>query len=240
MKTKFLPSWLSPQFIFGIVIIALGIMFLADNFGYIEARDFIHTYWPLLIILWGIAKVMQSPGSPGRTFGVILIFFGVMWQLDNLDIIYFRWHEWWPVILIIIGINFLRGSWFRNRLKPSSPYSETQTGSSENYLKHFVLMSGVKRAVTTKSFQGGELTAVMGGIDIDLRDAQMEGNEAVADIFTTWGGIQLRVPAQWTVVVRANPIMGGVEDKTYPPKEGEVKRLIIVGNVIMGGVEIKN
>lgn len=233
-------SWFSPQFVLGLLVIVLGLMFLADNFGYFESRDIIHTYWPSLLVLWGLAKIFQSPGSPGKTFGMILILLGIVLQLDRLDILYFRWHDWWPVILIIVGINFLRGSRFRDRYKQENTRTEMHDAGSDNYIKHFALMSGVKRAITTKNFQGGELSAIMGGIDIDLRGSQMEGTEVVLEVVTIWGGIELHIPAQWTVVVRANPIMGGIEDRTYSPKEGEVKRLIIVGTVIMGGVEIKN
>lgn len=239
METKNSSSWISPQFVLGILIIVVGLLFLADNFGYFEARDLIHTYWPLILVAWGIAKVTQSPGSPGRIFGTILIFVGVMLQLDHLDVIYFRWNDWWPVVLIIVGVNFLRGSWFRARNKPAGITNVDDNGS-ESFMKHFVLMSGIKRTITSKEFRGGELTAIMGGLEIDLREAQIEGSEAVLDTFIVMGGIEIRVPLGWTVVVRAVPVMGGVDDKTYSPKEGEVKRLIITGNIVMGGIEVKN
>jgi hypothetical protein len=44
----------------------------------------------------------------------------------------------------------------------------------------------------------------------------------------------------WSISINAVPIMGGVDDKTYPSKEGVSKRLVITGNIVMGGVEIKN
>jgi hypothetical protein len=50
------------------------------------------------------------------------------------------------------------------------------------------------------------------------------------------------VPADWTVVIRAIPLMGGVEDKTSPvqPPPTPEKRLVVSGIVAMGGVVIKN
>ena len=84
------------------------------------------------------------------------------------------------------------------------------------------------------------MTAIMGGCEIDLRETDIKGEEAVIDVVAIWGGIELRVPMGWNVVVKAMPIMGGVDDKTYPSKEGKSKRLVIDGNIIMGGVEIKN
>ena len=60
----------------------------------------------------------------------------------------------------------------------------------------------------------------MGGCEIDLRQAAING-EAVIDVFAMWGGIEIRVPENWTVIGRVTPIMGGFEDTTRPPRDAE-------------------
>jgi hypothetical protein len=62
----------------------------------------------------------------------------------------------------------------------------------------------------------------------------------VFDVFAMWGGIEIRVPENWTVVGRVTPILGGFDDKTRPPQQESTQRLVIRGFVIMGGVEVKN
>ena len=80
----------------------------------------------------------------------------------------------------------------------------------------------------------------MGHCEIDLRPAGItDPNEPVLEVFALWGGIEVRVPADWTVISQVDPILGGFEDKTQPPKE-ETKRFIIRGPVIMGGIEVTN
>jgi predicted membrane protein len=233
-------SIISPQFVLGMLIIAVGVVFMLDNFDIISAGDFLR-YWPALLIVWGISKVSQSHGSPGKTFGWILIVIGSLMLLDRLEFIAFHLHDWWPLILIIIGLNFLRGSWMRSRTKGADDSPWVSKGlDSEQFIKHIAIMSGVRRQVTSKDFRGGELTAIMGGCEIDLREADIKGEEAVIDVVAIWGGIEIRVPMGWSVSVKAMPIMGGVDDKTYPSKEGERKRLVLTGNIVMGGVEIKN
>jgi hypothetical protein len=55
-----------------------------------------------------------------------------------------------------------------------------------------------------------------------------------------WGGIELRVPEDWTVISRVVPVLGGLEDKTRAPQGAGTHRLIVRGFAIMGGIEIKN
>ena len=174
------PSIFSPHFFLGIIIIAVGIVFMLDNLNIIYAGDFIR-YWPVLLIAYGITNVSQASKNSGQIFGWILILIGSLKLLDVLNFIDFRIWDWWPVVFILIGLNFLRGSWNRSRSAGTlSPHDSLN--DSDSYIKNIALMSGVKRKITSKDFRGGELTAFMGGCEIDLREAEMKGNEAHIDI----------------------------------------------------------
>ena len=98
----------------------------------------------------------------------------------------------------------------------------------------------MKKQVSSQEFTGGEASAIMGGISLDLRQAKIKNDEAVLDVFAFWGGVEIRVPEDWHVVVQAVPLLGGFEDKTFHPKSGTNKRLVIKGYAIMGGAEVKN
>ena len=232
------PSLFSPQFILGIMIIAIGVVFMLDNLDIIYAGN-IMRYWPVILVVYGVSKALQSGNNSGQLFGWIIAAVGSLMLLDRMDMISFRIWNLWPVILIIIGLNFLRGSWSRKKRMMEHPFQDVAT-NSDSYIKNMAMMSGVKRIITSKEFQGGEISSIMGGCEIDLREAEMKGTEAVIDVNIIMGGVELRVPMGWTVSVEATPIMGGVEDKTYPAKEGTLKKLVITGTIIMGGVEIKN
>jgi predicted membrane protein len=231
-------SFFSPQFILGLMIIAVGVIFMLDNLDIIYAGS-IMRYWPAILVVFGVSKIAQARNASGQLFGWIIAAVGSLMLLDRMDFITFRVWDWWPVVLIIVGLNFLRGSWRRKQSLAEHPFRDTAT-DSDAYIKNMAMMSGVKRIITSKEFRGGELSALMGGCEIDLREAEMKGNEAVLDVNIIMGGIELRVPMGWTVSVEATPIMGGVEDKSYPPKEGSTKKLILTGTIIMGGVEVKN
>ena len=94
------------------------------------------------------------------------------------------------------------------------------------------------RAATSPAFRRGDLVAVMGGIELDLRQAGTDHGEAVIDVFVLWGGIDITVPPDWAVSNQVTPILGGAEDKSTGHQQAR-HRLIVKGVVIMGGVEIK-
>jgi predicted membrane protein len=121
---------------------------------------------------------------------------------------------------------------------PSSPPSSSS--NSGHRVSMFSFMSGITRRVRGVPFPGGNLTAVMGGIELDLTQAQLP-DDAVIELFAFWGGIEVRVPREWSVVNQGFALMGSIEDKTgnLPQRPGQ-PRLVLRGMALMGGVEIKN
>jgi predicted membrane protein len=103
----------------------------------------------------------------------------------------------------------------------------------------FAFLGAVKRANTSTAFRGGSATAFMGGVEIDLRKARMEGDRAVINVFAMMGGVSLRIPEDWAVESKVFVLLGGIDDKTRPPSE-PAGTLILQGTAVMGGVEIKD
>ncbi len=44
--------------LWGLILIAVGILFLAENYFHIEIWDHIWKLWPLILILWGLQKLV--------------------------------------------------------------------------------------------------------------------------------------------------------------------------------------
>src|SRR5262249_8814206 len=120
------------------------------------------------------------------------------------------------------------------------PYDTHTPPNSAHRITMFSLMSGVTRRVRNMPFYGANMTAVMGGIQLDLRQAQLP-DDAVIELFAFWGGIEIWVPREWSVVNQGFALMGSIEDKTgnLPQRPGQ-PRLVLRGMALMGGVEIKN
>jgi predicted membrane protein len=224
----------APRFVLGLGIILVGILFLLGNLDILDPHDYFR-YWPVLLIFAGIAHLIQSDRGSNRIWGIILVFVGSLMLLDRVYFFHFNLWDYWPLILVFIGIMMIvKSSFFRRDLSSSTG----EINDSLSYIKATAIMGGFRRKSNSQNFKGGELTAIMGGLEIDLRDASING-EAVLDIFATMGGVEMRVPDDWLIAIEGFPFLGGYEDKTRPPKEA-TKRLIIKGTVVMGGVEIKN
>jgi len=101
------------------------------------------------------------------------------------------------------------------------------------------LMGGLSRKSTTDDFRGGEFAAVMGGVEVDLRGASIQGDEARIEAFAFWGGIEIWVPPDWQVISKGIAFLGAFEDNSRSEPNAS-KRLVVNGLALMGGVEIKN
>ena len=227
-------SLVTPQIILGLGIILIGILFLLGNMDIIDPHDYLQ-YWPVIILIIGLAYLIQCHHGPGRIWGLILTFVGAAMLLDRMYFIHFNLWDYWPLILVAIGIMMIvKSTFIRKVITPPFPESK----DSNDYIKAIAVMGGFKRSNNSQNFQGGELTAIMGGLEIDLRDASLKG-DGIIEVFALMGGMELRVPEDWIIIIEGFPFMGGFEDKTRPPKDS-IKRLIIKGTAMMGGVEIKN
>jgi predicted membrane protein len=216
--------------VFGLILVAGGSIFLLHNLG-VHYFDEFWNLWPLALVALGLAKSFGGRADE-RTFGWVLTFIGAVFFLR----ISLGWHvslgQWWPMILVLIGVSIIMRS-----IQGPKPPGEVLDGSSTVRERAFV--GGINRKNSSQSFQGGELTAVMGGCEIDLREARMAGPEAVIDCFTMWGAIVLQIPPDWAVDPRVSVFAAGFEDKTRPPVQ-PVGRLIIRGTAVMAGIEVKN
>ncbi|MFL6279929.1 MAG: LiaI-LiaF-like domain-containing protein [Vicinamibacterales bacterium] len=221
---------IAPQLVMGLLIIAVGILFTLENLGVIEGRDYFR-YWPAGLIAVGLLKLWHGRGR-AVSGGFVFVFAGTWLLLETLGIVSVSLWNLWPILLVVAGATMVwRG--FNGRR------DERATADTHSTVSAIAVLAGLNRRNTSKTFRGGDLTAIFGGCQIDLRQASIEG-EAVIDVFAMWGGIEIRVPENWSVSGRVTPVLGGYDDKTTPVRHAVDQQLVVRGLVIMGGVEIKN
>jgi predicted membrane protein len=215
----------------GLVIITLGVIALLDNLGFLHIQS-AWRFWPLFLIAVGLSRLLRPAGCPGRWTGFVVLLLGLWFLANNLGVMPYRVRDFWPLLLVLVGARLVWGGFRQKAL--DLPASE-----STPRLSAFALLGGNEHKSNSADFRGGDVTAIMGGVKIDLRQAGMKSGEAVIDVFSMWGGIEIWVPREWSVVVQGTPILGAFEDKTSPT-QASGPRLVIRGVVLMAGCEIKN
>lgn len=234
---------ISPGLIFGLAIVAVGVIFLLGNFG--VPVDFLWSYWPVILIAVGLAKLVDSRDTGGRTGGAITMIVGLVLIADKIHLPFLNnvslW-SLWPVALIVFGFMTLWGA-LENKggkgIPASTPWSTPSTPGAVNM---FSLFGGSNRKVSG-DFKGGDMVAIFGGGALDLRFATMAEDEATVNVNAIFGGFEIRVPETWLTQVHVTGVFGGHEDKTNQPDPRLVpnpKRIIIRGSTIFGGLSIKN
>jgi len=218
----------------GLVVLIFGVLILLRNLGY-DIGIRLWDYWPLLLILIGLRMLLQPRENRQFMAGSILLILGILFLLNNFDILYLRWRNIWPLIVILIGIGIVYNAlWKPSRL----------TGG-QDFIKLFTILGGGEYAFDAKDLKGGSITAIMGGGSVDLRNAEMAADEMFIDACTLMGGFEIRVPNHWQVIIHGTPILGGISNETTTgisdtTQTRKSKRLIIKGMTIMGGIDIKN
>jgi len=214
----------------GVMLMVIGFLFLLDTMNIVDTREIISRGWPLIIIGLGLIKLMRAGTVEERLSAGIWIFIGGVFFLSRLGYLPFSvWGLIWPVALIAFGFYLV----IRSRFGFNVPVDSASRFNS------MAFMGGIERKVTSQEFEGGEVTAIMGGCGIDLREASILDTEATIEVFVWAGGVEIFVPEGWSIISKVVPIMGGFEDQTK--RSGEYsKRLVIRGLVLMGGIEVKN
>jgi predicted membrane protein len=221
------------QVVFGLMVVAVGVLFTLDNLEVLDARDYLR-FWPAGLVAVGVLKLWHaSRDGHGWFGGLVFVAIGAWMLLENVVYITINARELVPLMLVFLGGYMVwRGFGGQRRDRSADGHSS---------FSGLAIMGGISRRSSSQDFKGADLTAIMGGCEIDLRQASIaEGAEAVIDVFAFWGGIELKVPEDWTVITRVTPLMGGVEDKTHAPQPPGAKRLVIRGIVVMGGIGVKN
>jgi predicted membrane protein len=221
---------------FGAIVVAIGCLLLLDNLGIVRFHD-VWQYWPVLLVAWGVSRIVDSRTPSGWIWGAAVALIGAFLLLDNLDVIVFNWAVVWPLILIAFGVSVLVRALERNRVRsaagfPASPVIGTHAFFSDN-----------KSGSAAKDFSGGQATAIFGAARFDLRNAAMTVDEAVIDVNVIFGEVEVRVPETWIVINRAAVVFAGVNDKTnHPRPDPNVKtpRLVITGVSVFGAITLRN
>ncbi len=162
------------------------------------------------------------PSARGRLFwGGILIVFGILLLLDRMNVLEIGEvvHDYWPLILVVIGIKMI--------LFPSRPRTQTSTSSTEpqpppnfwqttsdpgmvsNYLTENRFIGDIHLQLKSEDFRGGTVSTFIGDIKLDISNVAITTN---GDRFLTISGFigdaTLHMPKNIAHSIQATAFIG--------------------------------
>jgi predicted membrane protein len=234
----------SSALLIGIVFLGWGVAILLHQLGLVSRVVF--DFWPLILVVFGLANLFEDGRGGRHVWGIVMLTCGLLLMGNELGLFRVRWDMLWPVIIIAVGIVMIYqamggGLNFGGTLKQG--FSKWTTKIEDADIDAMAVFGGFKRKLTTKAFRGGRVMAMFGGYQLDLRNADIQDDQAILEATSVFGGGEIRVPETWNVVIEATGIFGGYSDDRHvldselPPN---AKKLIVRGVALFGGVEVKN
>ena len=215
----------------GFVLILVGALFLLDKFTPLNFGGVISDWWPAIFIIIGLLKFQ----SKDRSAGLIFILIGAVFLLTTLgNVELSSILKLWPLILIFIGLSMV----FKGRRSNWKLTNESTIGN--DFIHSNAVFGGAEHIITSQNFKGGETMALFGGVELDLRGAKISPDGCKIHATALFGGVELKVPDDWNVILTGTPIFGGIESKSRSTADAKTGQEVYIHcTVAFGGVEIK-
>jgi hypothetical protein len=198
---------LPTQVLFGLLVVAIGVVLLAETTNLFDAR-FLLDYVPSVFILLGLYAMVRS-GFRNLFGPAVVVVVAAAWQAVTLDLVPVDsvW-QFWPLVLVLLGLSLVV-DYFRGR-----PAEGSDAGA---YVSAFAAFGGSEKRSTSRSFTGANLTALFGGVELDLRDAAVADPPARVNAVALFGGVEVHAPREWAVEIDVLPLFGGTSDERPRP-----------------------
>jgi predicted membrane protein len=222
--------------VIGFILVLAGLFLVIRNTGFFpDFIDHVIFSWPMLLVTIGLVLTL---GATEKTGGIIVMAVGGFFMIPLLFRESFHMYNmFWPSIFIIIGVIFIvtrRKGW-------NSVTSKGVVG--DDYIDYVNVFSGGERQIVSENFRGGKVSAVFGGIELDLTKAKLAPGRNDLEISCVFGGATIIVPDNWYITIEVTPVLGGFSDtrKLSPGRTVDsTSQLVIKGAVIFGGGEVKS
>jgi hypothetical protein len=137
--------------------------------------------------------------------------------------------------LLVFKLGFWAGTFASAALLRRAFPSRGDAESDE--VRLVAIMNGIELASRARAFRGGSMFTWLGGIAVDLREAQL-APDAHLELGSLFGGIALRVPPGWRVESELQSLAGGVAIEVPVPESDTAPTLRLTGFSAFGGIAV--
>lgn len=237
--------------LFGFLLILTGTLFLAFNFGWLNTElRYVLFSWPMIFVCFAFIAISKKEFM-GMLFWLVLAAFFLLPRiatvypdaLPGIDDNFTR--NFWPILLIIVGVGVIIRIFFRKRWssfdKNRKHFNVNEIEGTDGYYVRKVVFGGREDIFLEPVFRGGQIEVAFGGVELDLRRSSLPEGDTHLYINAVFGGVEIYLPDDWTVLPKVDAVLGGVENKRFTKnvQSDTSRKLFITGEVVFGGCEIR-
>ena len=243
----------------GLFLVAAGGMLLVQRMNH-PFPGWVFT-WPMLLLAISLFAGIRKKFREGKW--IIMFLIGAFFLAQEINPAWNMKEYSTPALLIGVGLLFMLRprnndcdrNRFRSRFREGfdrfenfsdekkNGYGQTtypDNNSAEDVLDIVSVFGGTKKIITSKNFRGGEITSFLGGTELNLTQAEINGR-VVLDITNILGGTKLIVPSHWDIKPELVAVFGSIEDKrNLTGAVDPTKILVLKGSCVFGGLDISS
>ena len=140
-----------------------------------------------------------------------------------------------PAIVILIGLSMIIKTLFSRKFdKAVDKLNEKFNKDDESG----AVFGAANINLAGKEFKGKNVSAVFGGLKLDLRNAKIK-EDVIINATAIFGGVDIYVPENVAVETKSNSFFGGVSNKKNTVPKDKAPTVYVNGTAMFGGVEVK-
>ena len=204
--------------IWGIAIVALGVIFGGNAIGLFNFDVFFDGWWTLFII---VPSAISLITEKERLQSLAFLGAGIILLLAAQKV--FDWDVAWKAILalflILIGLSIIFRSIFHSK-NDKEVEKKVKDADDKTMDAQTAVFSGSERVYNDEVFSGSNMVAIFGGAELDLRKAKFT-KDTVIKAFALFGGVEIKVPEDVNIKSKSGFIFGGISDDRKGESKGK-------------------
>ncbi|MCU0345267.1 MAG: cell wall-active antibiotics response protein [Ignavibacterium sp.] len=222
----------------GGILIILGGIFLLNTMNVLHFRiAHVIFSWPFIMFVIGLFVLVNTEK---KFLGGILTGIGALFLIPKIfPEIDYDGGIVIPIFLIILGAYIILK---KRKAEEASVFNSDSSKINKDKIDDISIFGGGTKIISSNNFQGGNITAIFGGSEINLINCQLAEGENVLDVLCIFGGTTIILPKEWNVVINVTSILGGFSNKAIRNPSvviDQSRTLHIKGLAMFGGGEVK-
>jgi len=222
----------------GGILIILGGLFLLNTMNILDFRfSRVVFSWPFIMLVIGLFVLVNTEkkflGGVLSGVGALFLIPRIFPQIDYDGGIII------PLFFIILGVYIILK---KRKVDTIEGFTTATSNVNKDKIDDVSIFGGGTKIISSSNFQGGNITAIFGGSEINLINCQLAEGDNVLDVLCVFGGTTIILPKEWNVVINVASILGGFSNKAIRNPSvviDQSRTLHIKGLAMFGGGEVK-